>query len=99
MKLIETRADFKTWCEDIGYTKDELAALFGVTRQTIYNWMEGKAKTQNTGFISDNTKSLAAEKYDRVPQMLTLAIFALEQLGRDHFLKGQAVRKRTGQSC
>jgi transcriptional regulator with XRE-family HTH domain len=97
MKLIETRQDFKDWCEAKSCTKEELAISLGVTRQTIYNWLEGKRKNPITGEESPETKIQAAS-YDKLPQMLTLSIFALEQLGPNYLVAGNAMRKRTKQS-
>lgn len=33
--------DFKTVCIQSGLTMDELATIYGYTRQTIYNWRQG----------------------------------------------------------
>lgn len=38
---------FKDVTERCGLTKSELAFVYGVTRQTIYNWMKGGSPTQN----------------------------------------------------
>ena len=40
------RANFDCVVRDSGFSKGELGVLYGVSRQTIYNWIEGGGPTQ-----------------------------------------------------
>ena len=92
MKLIETAAEFEKWCAEKGYSKDELARVLGVTRQTIYNLTHPKTKSvAEAKAPSELQRDL--EKLSKLPPMFSLSIFAIEQLGLDFFGGADRLRK------
>jgi len=91
MKLIETSSDFESWCSEKGYSKNQLAQVLGITRQTIYNLTHPKLMSAAETKAPRKTQE-ELEKYKKIPPMLSLAIFAIEQLGIDYF--GAAKRSR-----
>ena len=92
MRLIETPQEFADWCTQNGCTKEELARILGVTRQTLYNLTHPKQKASAyTAAIEETQKALA--EMSRLPPMLSLSLFAIENLGVDFFGHSKRIRK------
>jgi transcriptional regulator with XRE-family HTH domain len=92
MKLIETESEFERWCAENKFSKDELARILGVTRQTIYNLTHAKRKsTAEHKAPADMQEELAS--FNKLPPMLSLSLFAIEQLGASFFGASNRVRK------
>jgi DNA-binding XRE family transcriptional regulator len=97
MKFIETPEEFEEWCFTQGYSKDDLAEILGVTRQTIYNWTH-KSRYQSQGNLSEEIrKDLEAKEraFRKIPRMLSFALFAIEKMAPENVFGGRRLRKRT----
>ena len=92
MKLVETPQEFEDWREQRGYSKEDLARVLGVTRQTLYNLTHPKPHAQAELAASNAVKEDLA-KYSRLPPMLSLSLFAIDNLGMSIFGQGQRIRK------
>jgi len=92
MKLIETPQEFAEWCAKHGHSKEELARILGVTRQTLYNLTHPRPHGAAEIAASDETKEDLA-KFSRLPPMLSLSLFAIENLGVQSFGQSQQSRK------
>ena len=97
MKIVETPEEFESWCDTHGYSKDDLAEVLGVTRQTIYNWTH-RRPSQVHGSLPDEVKNdlLVREKaYRKIPRMLTFALLAIETMAPVNVFGGRRLRKRS----
>jgi hypothetical protein len=102
MKLVETPAQFEDWCAAYQCSKDELAKLLGVTRQTLYNWTHPKSPPLSKTIRSDEIRTdleNSHSAYLRIPRMLSLSLFALEQPNFSPLLEGAKQRKQAGKRC
>ena len=97
MKLIETPQEFAEWCAQHGHSKEELARILGVTRQTLYNLTHPKPHTPAEIAASDEIKEDLA-KFSRLPPMLSLSLFAIDNLGTSFFGQSHQSRKVAGRS-
>jgi transposase len=96
MKFVETPQEFEEWCERHGYTKDDLAEILGVTRQTIYNWTH-RPRYQVTTSADRETRidiEKREEAYAKIPRMLSFALFGIEAMAPTSVFGGRRLRKR-----
>jgi DNA-binding XRE family transcriptional regulator len=92
MKLIETPQEFAEWCDRRDYSKEEIARILGVTRQTLYNLTHPKSRAPAmTAALPETKEDLA--KLSRLPPMLSLSLFAIDSLGTAFFGQSQRQRK------
>jgi helix-turn-helix protein len=96
-KLIETLQEFEEWRQQRGYSKEDLARVLGVTRQTLYNLTHPKLLVPAESMASKETKKELAG-FIRLPPMLSLSLFAIDNLGLGFFGQGQRVRKAARRS-
>jgi hypothetical protein len=98
MKLIDTPEEFETWCLKHDVTKDELAELFGVTRQTLYNWTHPKRSVVSEKVKSEDVRADISQneaQYAKLPRMLSLSLYALDMMDASPLFDGIRVRKRS----
>jgi hypothetical protein len=96
MRFVETPEDFETWCERQGYTKDDLATILGVTRQTLYNWTHKRSFEVRSSHSEEITRDIEAQKkaYAKIPRMLSFALLAIETMAPENVFGGRRLRKR-----
>ncbi len=96
LKFVETPEEFELWCAAKGYTKDDVAELLGVTRQTIYNWTHKQPYKLSSGLSDEAKKGLIAKEkaYAKIPRMLSFALLAIETMSPVSVFGGRRVRRR-----
>jgi DNA-binding XRE family transcriptional regulator len=97
MRFVETPEEFEEWCFSHGYSKDDLAAILGVTRQTLYNWTHKSRYESKSTLSAEVRKDLEAREkaYRKIPRMLSYALFAIEKMAPENVFGGRRLRKRT----
>jgi Putative ATPase subunit of terminase (gpP-like) len=97
MKFVETPEEFEEWCFTHGYSKDDLAEILGVTRQTIYNWTHRPPYRSQGNLSKEIKRDLEARErtYRKIPRMLSFALFAIEAMAPQNVFGGRRLRKRT----
>jgi hypothetical protein len=97
MKLIESPKDFAEWCDQSNFSKEELARILGITRQTLYNLTHPKQKASAYSTATESTQ-IDLAGLSKLPPMLSLSLFAIESLGAEFFGHSTRFRKRARRS-
>jgi transposase len=97
MKFIDTPHEFEQWCSTHGYTKDDLARILGVTRQTIYNWTHKPDYRSHRSSSEEVKKDIETKEkaHAKIPRMLSYALLAIELMAPQNVFGGRRLRKKT----